>query len=136
MAKTVKVRKNNNSTERGYAKNIILSLLIGIISFVAVLAIFSVLILNVYIETGYLYLFVLIGAGISSFTTTVSICRFTLQKKLILSLSASVLLAIIEFLIILCFNNASLSNFVYLLFPIVIIFGFTGCVIGTNIRKK
>lgn len=130
MSNTINIRKFNSF------KSLLFSFFAGIFTFVAFLAVFSVVIMNFLIDKELFFLFVLLSSGISSFVCSITACRLSAQKKLIFSMSSSIILSVAEFLTILCFNNASLSNFVYFLFPIVIFFGFVGCVIGINVRKR
>lgn len=135
MAKNVKVRKNTGTSDSNLIKTAAISLFSGVLTFVTFLAVFSVLIMNVNIDKNYLFLFVLISSGVSAFISSIAVCRLSSQKKLVFSLAVAIVLSVAEFLVMLCFNNASLSNLVYLLFPVAIIFGFVGCVAGMNIRK-
>lgn len=128
--------KIKRKTENGLLKSFLVSLLIGLFTFVIILAVSSLIILNVSIEYEYLYFFVLIAAGVSALICAVSACLFIKDKRLLIGMGVSVVLAITEFVLLICFNNISLSNNVYFMFPIVIFFGFIGCVIGTNIKKK
>lgn len=129
------LKKRIKKNDRGIAKNIVISLAIGIILFIIVLSASSLIMLNVAIDSEYLFLFVLIASGISALFSAFSSSLMLKNKRLIIGISISVVLAVFEFLILLCFNNASLSNLVYLIFPIMIFCGFTGYVIGTNIKK-
>lgn len=130
------IKTKRKKSERGVVKSALLSLSFGIFAFIAVLSISSILILNISIQSEYLYLFVLAAAGFSALVEAIIMCMFIKNKRLIFGLGLSASLSVCQFLILLCFNNASLSNTIYILFPIVIFCGFIGCVIGTNIKKK
>lgn len=122
--------------ERVVLKSILISLFIGLFAFVAVLSISSFIILKVSMQNEYLFIFVLVASGISAFLGSVSSCILLSSKRLISGMSIAAVFSVIEFIILLCFNNIALSNLVYLLFPIDMLCGFFGCVIGTNIKKK
>lgn len=128
---TKKIKK-----ESSVAKKFITALLSGLFAFFVILTISSFIIINVSIPTEYFFAFVLLASGISSISGALFSCILLSSKLLLTGMTTSSILAIIEFLILMCFNNISLSGFIYLLFPVVIFSGFLGCVIGINIKKK
>lgn len=129
----LKIKRKN---ENGVLKNLLISLMIGMIAFIGMMTVVSLIILNIAISQEYIYILVLIASGFSSLLGAAFACVFATGKRLITGMGLSVALAIIEFVLLLCFNNISLSNNIYFLLPTVIIFGFLGCLIGSNIKKK
>ena len=122
--------------ESGVSKKSIIAVAFGFLVFIMTLAISSFFIMNVLIPTEYLYLFVLLASGLSAISCSTLICFLQKHRLLFFSMILTTILAIIEFLILLCFNNLSLSAYVYLLFPVVIICSFLSCVLITNVKKK
>ena len=135
MIRSDKILKNIKQ-ESGVAKKSIIAVVSGLLMFVIVLIISSFLIMNVLIPTDNLYLFVLLASGLSAISCSVFTCFLHKHRLLFFSMILTAILAIIEFLILLCFNNLSLSAYVYLLFPVVIICSFLSCVLITNVKKK
>lgn len=129
--KTKKIKQ-----DRGIFKSILVSFFIGLFAFITVLSIISLIIMKVSAQNEYLFVFVLVASGISAFFGAVFSCIWLSSRRLLFGMSTSATLAVIEFIILLCFNNIALSNLVYLLFPIAVCCGFFGCVIGINIKKK
>ena len=127
--------EKNIKKESSVAKKSILSLFFGLVAFIFALVISSFIIMNIYIPSEYIFIFVLIASGISAILCATMMCVLQKHRVLILSMIISVILSIIEFLILLCFNNINLSGYVYLLFPIVIFFSFVTNVVVLNIKK-
>jgi len=122
--------------ESSVLKKILTALFAGLFAFIAILTISSFIIINISISPEYLFAFVLLASGISAIIGSVFSCMLQTSKLLFFGMLISAILAIFEFLLLLCFNNISLSNHIYLLFPVVILSGFFGCVLGINIKKK
>lgn len=127
--------EKNIKKESSVAKKSILSLFFGLVAFIFALVISSFIIMNIYIPSEYIFIFVLIASGISAILCATMMCVLQKRRVLILSMIISVILSTIEFLILLCFNNINLSGYVYLLFPIVIFFSFITSVVVLNIKK-
>lgn len=128
---TKKIKK-----ESSVLKKYITAIFAGLFTFIVILTISSFIIINISIPTEYLFAFVLLSSGISAIFGSVFSCFLQTSKLLFSGMFVSAILAIIEFLVLLCFNNVSLSNFIYLLFPVVIVAGFLGCIIAINVKKK
>lgn len=126
----------NIKQESSAAKKCIIAVSFGFLIFIIVLIISSFLIMNILMPTEHLYLFVLLASGLSSISCTAFTCFSQKHRLLFFSMISTAILAIIEFLILLCFNNLSLSAYVYFLFPIVILCSFLSCVLITNVKKK
>ncbi len=107
----------------------------GVIAFIICLSAFSLIILKTNISEQYFFLMTLVCGGLSSFVGSLFAVRKAGSKKLPCGMFTAVFLLIVEFLLLLCFNKATMSNYIYLMFPISLFFGFIGCVIGINIRK-
>lgn len=130
------VVKKNIKQESSTARKSLISLFIGLCSFITVLIISSFVIMNVSIQAEYLFIFVLTASGISAIVCSTSVCIQQKHRILVFSVIISLILAIIEFLIILCFNNVRFSHYVYLLFPIMILCSFISCIIVLNLKKN
>ena len=128
--------KFRNRTENNVLKKVLISFFIGVISFVFLLAVSSLILLKVNIRSEFMYIIVLISSSISSLISAAAACLFASGKRLITGMVIALILTITEFLLILCFNNANLSDNIYLMLPSAITAGFVGCVLGSNIRKK
>ena len=127
--------EKNIKKESSVVKKSIFALLFGLLAFIFTLMISSFIIMNIYIPSEYIFIFVLIASGISAILCASIMCVLQKYRVLILSMIISVILSIIEFLILLCFNNINISGYVYLLFPIVIFFSFITNVVVLNIKK-
>lgn len=127
----IKSKSKNNTI-----KTCTISYLAGFFIFILTLAAASIFILNVHIESGHLHHFVMIATAVSAFISSLFSSIFVAKSRLAIGMGVSLLLAISEFLALLCFNNISLSGSIYFLFPIAVFFGFAGCIIGINIKKK
>ena len=130
--KTVSRAKVKND----FVSNIIKGFIFGIVSFIAFTAIFSLVILKTAIPEKYFFIMVLVSSAMSAMVGSLTACIKNKSKNLIIGMSVSIALLLAEFIILLCFNNANLSNNIYFMIPSVVALGFLGCVIGANIRKK
>lgn len=126
----------NIKQESGAVKKCLIALSAGFLTFITSLIISSFLIMNVLIPTEHLYLFVLLSSGLSAILCSALTCFLQKNKLLFFSMTLTAILAIIEFLILLCFNNLSLSVYVYLLFPVVILCSFFSCLLFINVKRK
>ena len=108
----------------------------GIAAFLAILSIFSVLVMNMHTSDELLQLYVIADGAAVSFIISLICCTKIQNKRLICGLSLSALTAISEFILILCFNNADICPQTYILIPAVMILSFMGCISGCNIRIK
>lgn len=108
----------------------------GVFIFILTLAAASIFILNMAVESEHLHYFVMIATAVSAFVASLFSSLLVAKNRLGIGMGISLFLVISEFLVLLCFNNISLSGSIYVLFPIAIFFGFTGCIIGINIKKK
>lgn len=127
---------SNQNVKNGFPANIIRGFISGIIAFIGFTAIFSLVILKTSIPEKYFFIMVLISSALSALMGSLIACVNNKSKNLIIGMSVAIALLLAEFVILLCFNNAKLSNNIYFMFPSVLALGFIGCVIGTNIRKK
>ncbi|MBQ8209698.1 MAG: TIGR04086 family membrane protein [Clostridia bacterium] len=130
-----KKQKRNKPDSNSIFKCFLIGLISGLVSFVVFLAVFSIVILNTDIPTTYFFIMVLIASGISSIVCAAGASISSSKNKLIIGMLCSITVIIIQFVILLCFNNADLSSKIYLMFPADIVAGFIGCVIGANIRR-
>ncbi len=117
-------------------RNLLNSTIFGIISFILFLAIFSLVLLKTDISSDKFYILVLISSGISVLVGSLAASIYVKKNKLLVGLISTITVNVIEFLILLCFNNAELSVKIYFMFPIGLILGFIGCVIGSNIKAS
>lgn len=131
IGKSVKKGGNTISLPLNIAKGTAL----GWIIFVALLALFSLIILKSEINHSLFFLFVLGASMVSVMVGCMFVSKKAVGKKLPLGMVCCLILLITEFILLLCFNNTALSNKIYLIFPCDIVFGFIGCIIGANIRK-
>ena len=115
---------------------LIKSSVIGILAFVIMLAIFSIVIMNSEIASHNFFIMVLVASGIAAIVSSLVSSIFAYRYSLITGMLAVIIITSIQFLILLCLNNADLSMKVYLMFPINFVAGFIGCVAGTNIIRK
>lgn len=131
--------KNNKKKTKTTSSSLPLAVLKGFIAgmaaYLILIMISSAVILNVSIQNKYLFLFMLASAGVSAVVGSALTAKSAPSKKLPLGMAASVILLILQMIILMCFNNTSMSNLVYLNIPVNLIFGFIGCIIGSNIRK-
>lgn len=109
--------------------------LFGVVVFVVCLSVFSLLILKINIPEEYFFLMMLVCGALSSLTGSLRASLKAGRKKLFSGMVTALFLLIVEFLLLLCFNKAGMSNLIYLMFPVSLVFGFIGCIIGSNIRK-
>lgn len=128
--------KIKRKTQNSLIKNCSIAFLTGFFIFVLLLIVSSFLILNIVIEYRYLYLFVMFATAVSALFCALFSSIFAEKNRLATGMIVTVSLIIAEFIILLCFNNISLSNNIYFLFPVSIVFGFIGCIIGINKKKK
>ena len=132
-------RKNSSAKKQTGSREVPVAVfsgaLSGVIAFIVFLSAFSLMILKTNIPEQYFFLMTLVCGGLSSFIGSLFASRKAGSKKLLCGMFTAVFLLIAEFLLLLCFNKASMSNYIYLMFPISLFLGFIGCVIGTNIRK-
>lgn len=132
----IKIKKRKRANEKSTGAIILLAYFSGIVSFAIMLSVFSIVIMNYHTANSMLQFYVLICSGVSSLIVSLAASMSVKTKRLIYGMAVAIVTGITEFLILLCFNNSGLTGQVYILFPIVIVMGFVGCVIGTNIKKK
>lgn len=129
--KQIRKKSVNNS----FSISLIKGILSGIAGYVIFLALFSVVILKSNISNDNYFIMVLISSCVSSVVAAV-VSSISIQKsKLVTGMLSTIIVTIIQFIILLCFNNIDLSVKVYLMFPINIVIGFLGSIIGTNIKR-
>lgn len=128
--------KIKRKTQNGLVKNCSVAFLTGFFIFILILTVESLIILSIQIEYKYLHFFVMIATAVSALFCAVFSCVFAGKNRLLTGMSVTFVLSITEFIVLLCFNNISLSYNIYFLFPIAIFSGFTGCIIGINLKKK
>lgn len=131
------MRKSKSiSTSNSIFANILKGLITGITTFLVVLAVFSLIILKTDISGSLFYIFVLITVGLSAFFGSFVTAVCAKKSRLIIAMFTALFLLSMSFILLLCFNNASLSVKIYLSAPIAVLFGFIGGVTGSNIRRK
>ena len=128
-----KIKSRNNANP---IKTCSIAYITGFFIFILTLASASFFVLNIPIESRHLHYFVMIATAVSAFVASLFSSLLVAKNRLGIGMGISLFLVISEFLVLLCFNNISLSGSIYVLFPIAIFFGFTGCIIGINIKKK
>ena len=133
MSSGVKTKNKSNST---ILSKILYSTITGILIFVILLAVSSLLILNIFIPSEYLYILILIASGLSVIAGS-AFGSFTANtKKLFFGMAVALTLTVIEFVLLLCFNNIAISEKIIMILPVSVISGFIGSVAGVNIIKK
>ena len=132
--KTKAVNKVN--VKNGTINHMLKGFIAGLLSFIILIAVFSLVVLKSSIPEKYFFILVLAASAVSSLIGSLAACFKNKSKNLIIGMSVAIILLLTEFIILLCFNNANLSNSVYLMFPSALALGFIGCIIGANIRTK
>ena len=135
---SIKIKNNKKKTKSASSSlpmAVLKGFIAGVAAYLILIMISSAVILNVSIQNKYLFLFMLASAGVSAIVGSSLTAKSAPSKKLPLGMAASVILLILQMIILMCFNNASMSNLVYLNIPVNLILGFIGCIIGSNIRK-
>lgn len=128
--------KIKRKAQNGLMKICSVAFLIGFFIFILILTVSSFIILSIPAEYKHLHIFVMIATALSALFCAVFSCVSVGKNRLITGMSVTMMLSITEFIVLLCFNNISLSYNIYFLFPIAIFFGFVGSVIGINVKKK
>lgn len=131
------MRKSKNiSSSTTFFTTILKGIICGLTVFILILAVSSLIVLDTDIKSSFFFVLILINVGISSFAgaSVTAICAK--KSRLIISMFTVLILLSIIFLLLLCFNNASLSVRIYLIVPTSILSGFIGGVTGSNIRRK
>ena len=129
------VKSKNTSTLNIFNK-IFYSTLIGIAIFIILLAVSSLLILNINIQSDRLYILILVTSRISVIVGATCGSFTASGKRLISGMTVTLILTVIEFVLLSCFNNIAISNKIIIIFPIAVISGFIGSITGTNVIKK
>ncbi len=132
---SVKVKSVKQKKELNSISVIMMSVFLSFAVFVFMLIIFSFYIMKTHTQISVLQLFVIIASGISTLFSGFLSSYAIKSKKLIFGMLSGIFVAVCEFLILLCFNNASLTWQVYFLIPVAIITSFVGCLTGINIKK-
>lgn len=128
--------KSKNHSANSITKNTLLGVIGGFIIFIIATICFSAIVLKTTIDNKIFFIFVLISACLSS-TIGSFITAITAKKTRFLNgMLSTLLITGAEFIILLCFNNSSLSLKIYFLIPINIFTGFIGSAIGSNIQKR
>lgn len=133
MSSGVKTKSKSNGT---ILSRILYSVIAGILIFVILLAVSSLLILNIFIPSEYLYILILISSGISVITGAATGSFLAPAKRLFFGMAVTLTLTVIEFTLLLCFNNIEISSNIIIILPVAVIAGFIGSVTGVNIIKK
>ncbi len=126
----IRNKKNNPVTD------IIIGLLIGTGVFMVFLCLSALVITKVQINSNYLFILIIISSAISSLFTSFYTSHVTNKNKLIFGVASSVILILMHFIIILCFNNSNLALKTYLIFPADIITALIGAIAGINLFRK
>lgn len=134
MSKT-KAKSTKKQKELGLPLNLLKGITVGILAFCILILICSLIVLKTAIESKYFFLLMFAASALSVFIGAASTCRSAGSRKLIAGMLTTAILLGIQFVILFCFNSAALSNSIYFIIPIDMIFGFLGCVAGANIRK-
>ena len=116
--------------------NIIVLYVAGISLFLTILAFFTVVIMNVDTSHTLMQIYVISDAGIVSFIISLVSCMVFQSKRLVCGMIISVMTGISELLLLISFNNANMDARFYIMIPVILVFGFVGCVSGCNIRVK
>ena len=128
--------KLNNKKNINPVINIFLSIIIGNFIFIFLIALSALVIINIKINTSYLYLFVIFASSLGIFSASFITSRKSANKKFICGTAAAIILTIIHFLILLCFNNSDLAIKTYIIFPINMLTGTLGTLSGINFLRK
>lgn len=124
--KKIKHRKVVNYSLTG---SILRGVIIGIIGFVFFLSIFSILILIFNIPSDNFIVMVLVASALSVIVSFLTVSNLICNNKLIAGMLSVFIVTIIQFFILLCFNNIDLSVKVYLMFPVNLVVAFIGSII-------
>ena len=109
---------------------------VGIILFLTILAIFSVVVMNVDTTQTLMQIYVFADAAIVSFVVSLLSCMVFQSKKLLSGMIIAVMTGVSEFLLLISFNNTNMDVRIYIMIPVILIFSFVGCVSGCNIKLK
>ena len=132
---SVKVKPKKTKREINNLTVLSLSVFISFLVFVFMLAVFSVIVMKNHTENSLLQVYVIISSGVSTLFAGL-ICSYSVKtKRLIYGMFSGIFVVICQFLILLCFNNVSMSWHIYFLIPVAIITSFSGCLAGINIKK-
>ncbi len=132
---SVKVKSRKSKKEMNNISVLIMSVVLSFAVFGLMLVLFSFYIMRTHTEVGVLQLFVIIAAGVSTLFSGFLSSFSIKSKRLIFGMLSGIFVAVCEFLILLCFNNAALTWQVYYLIPVAIITSFVGCLTGTNLKN-
>ena len=111
------------------------SILFGNIAFLMLLSISAFILTKIYIETKFLFIFILCASAISVLIASLFIVLKTHKNKLINSIIINSILTLIHLIIIIVFNYPNVSLLMYLIIPLNIILSFIGSIAGINKRK-
>lgn len=116
--------------------NITINTVIGNILFVIFICLSAVIITKYPVNSELLFLFIITSSSLGSLFSGFLSARKAEKNKLLTGCIASIMLTIIHFIIILCFNNASLAMKTYIIFPCDIITGIIGTIAGINLIRR
>lgn len=116
--------------------NLLISVMTGIIVFIFLSSLSSIIMLNVNIEKNYLFLLNYFISALSIFVSALISAHKSTNKKLINGFITGIILIILFLLIYLSFNKYSFSLKLILIIPISFVFCFIGCVTGINMKRK
>ncbi len=127
--------KKNKQKMKNPIIEFIKSFSVGSVTFVLLIAISSLIIMNFDFPDKYLSAFVFAASAIAAFTTGLFASTTVKQNRLLFGMINIVVITVIHFLVLLCFNNVSLSSRIYLIFPLSLTLGFLGCLTGIKTKK-
>lgn len=130
-----KKQKRTRSTNNSFFMCVLKGASAGLISFVIALALSSLIVINSNITTNSFYIIVLIASALAAVLCAIITALSSAKNRLVTGMVAVIIITLIQFLILLCFNNADLSVKIYYMFPIDVAAGFLGCIAGSNIRR-
>lgn len=129
-----KSKKQKRSVNNSFASALVKGSLLGMAVFIVFLAIFSLVIIKSDIANHNFYILVLISSAVAALLSATTASCIASRARLIVGMLAVIIITLVQFFVLLCFNNSALSVKVYFMFPIDIVSGFLGCIAGTNIR--
>ena len=128
--------KQKNKSNNNVVSKILYSAITGIVVFIILLAVSSLLILNILIPSERLYILILVASGISVIIGSACGSFTAYGRKLFFGMTVTLILTVIEFILLLCINNIAISINIIMMLPVSVISGLIGSVTGANIIKK
>lgn len=116
--------------------NCVLSIVAGLIVFILLTSSASVIMLNVNIDSKYLFLVNYVISAVSVFVSGLISAHKSIEKKLIKGLLSGIILLVVFLFVFLLFNKYIFGIKLLLIIPVSLISCFFGCVAGINMKRK